>query len=476
MRRADPIKDLFEQATLTADSEQRNHILGDAIKEIEGRSTPQALPKRPSRWSKIMKSKTTQFSTAAIVLMALCLFLINVMDPVAYGMPDVPSLYQSARTLHLKGTVFFPESDSSQSAPTEHWIDLENNRWRSLTPGSSQWRGKLTVLPAERLYDGTDIMMTVDHAEKKVAYYRLSRLQQTLEEHSQLQQWQMNVYGEPSNYDAYEIVDSETIDGAHYEVWEATVSQNRMFSFKRQTWVSPSTGRLLKSKTWLRLGEGPWQLKYDIDTIERDMEFAQDVFRMDPVSDYEVTSTLDDPESMPHGYVRIAPSDFSLTAYYLFALPDGSLIAIWSSEDKSTSDSQEGLFANLEPGSAFPVLPFQVHSLKAQLAEEAYVFKGCHLAWTLKEGRYYEFGLYVSRSGLPDDRLYSGAFLCEYQTIEENRTSSLMAIGVSAMIETDDDFNDLVLQAMAEFSDDQTRPALSLEEVLGLASQKRREL
>ena len=92
MRRADPIQDLFEQATLTADSEQRNHILGDAIKEIEGRSTPLALPKRPSRWSKIMNSKTTQFSTAAIVLLALGLFLANLSDPIAYGMPEIPAM------------------------------------------------------------------------------------------------------------------------------------------------------------------------------------------------------------------------------------------------------------------------------------------------------------------------------------------------------------------------------------------------
>lgn len=420
-----------------------------------------------------MKSKTTQFSTAAIVLMALGLFFGTLSDPIAYGMPDVPRLYQGAKTLHLKGTVYFPESDSSQSAPTEHWIDLENNRWRVITPGPSVSgrKQKLTVFQIELVYDGADTMMRVDHAEKNVAYGRLSRLQQNLEASRQLQQWQTSVYGDPSSSNDYEVIDSETIDGALYEIWEAVVSQNPMVSLKMQTWVSPSTGSLLKSKSWLRLGEGAWQLKSDIDTIERDIAFAQDVFRMDPVSDYEVIATLDDPESIPHDGPSIAPGDISLTAYFLFALPDGSLIAIWSSEDKSVSDSQEGLFANLKPGGAFPELPFQVHSLKAQLAEEEYVFKGCHLDSTVKEGRYYEFGLYVSRSGLPHDRLRSQMFLLDTQT-----EGSSLGLGVHAVIENADDFNDLVLQAMAEFSDDQIRPALSLEEVLSLAAKKRREL
>ena len=48
-----------------------------------------------------------------------------------------------------------------------------------------------------------------------------------------------------------------------------------------------------------------------------------------------------------------------------------------------------------------------------------------------------------------------------------------MWLQVAAVIETAQDFNELVLAAMGEFSDEGTAPALSLEEVLALAAQKR---
>ncbi|MFC1762106.1 outer membrane lipoprotein carrier protein LolA [Planctomycetota bacterium] len=469
MRPADSIKDLFEQARIQADADQTERILGDALQELKKRSPSQGVRKRPSRWRLIMSSKTTQFSTAAVVLLALGLFLVNFNEPMVYGMSEVPALYKQAKTLHFKGTRYFVENNSSKSAEMEYWIDKENKQWRILSPSYSVMNEEVTVSPVEQVYDGNGLVMMMDHTAKQLVYFRLSPLKQALEERLYLEQLYVSAFGDASNYDAYEIVGAETVDGIHCEIWEAVITQHSSFTTRTRTWLDPLTGNLHKSETWLLGDQGDWQLFSELHTTEHNIAIPEQVFSLDPLAGYEAMSTPETADPMPNRQVMLGNREGNLMGYLLFAMPDGSLIACWSCTSKESSESQQALFANLRPGGVFPELPYQVHEIKVLLDEEEYVFAGCHLASTQKDGQFYEWGLYVSKSGVPNRRFYKRGFLMDYRP----KSSGQMWMIPNAVVETAVDFKELVLAAMTEFSDKQDAPELTLKDVLELAADKR---
>lgn len=249
MRPTDDIRDVFKQAKIPADSEQTERILGDALQELQKRSPAQGMPKRPSRWRIIMNSKTTKLSAAAVLLLALGLFLSNINQPKAYGMDEVPALYKLAKTLHLKGTRYFAENNSDKSTVVEHWVDRENGRWRSRSPNYAVNNGKVTVYPFENVYDGNGIAMAIDHGPKQVTYFQMGQLDQTLMEYRYLSQLFNDAFGDPSFYDAYEVVDKEVIDGIEYEIWETLASLHSGPATKTRAWLESRTGHVLKTKT-----------------------------------------------------------------------------------------------------------------------------------------------------------------------------------------------------------------------------------
>ena len=474
MRPAETIKDLFKQASIQADADQRNRVLGDALQALKQRPASPPIRKRPSIWRFLMESKTTQLSTAAVLLIALTLFLANINETTVYAMPDVPALYQLANTLHLKGTLYFTENNSSQSTALETWLDFNNSRWRSLSPSYVVANDVLTIYPTEQIYDGRGIKITMSHTKRQAGYYQLSRFQQALEQRRQNRKWHTTAFGDQSFYDAYEVTDRETINGIDYEIWEALITEHSSASVKMQAWLDPSTGNLLKTKTWRLSAKDTWQLSSELDTIERNIQIPETVFSTVPPAGYRVTNTPETADPMLNKSVTIGNSNSTLTGYLLFALPDNSLIACWSSKYESTAESQAALFRDLKPGGGFPELPYRVHQLKAQMDDEEYVFPGCHLVSTVKDDQYYEWGLYTSDVDRLDGRLTLRNFLVDYQ-VEGGKKSGKMWQQVDVVIETEQDFNELILAAMGEFSDEGTAPTLTLEEVLALAAQKRGE-
>jgi outer membrane lipoprotein-sorting protein len=472
MRPADTIRDLFEQANIQADADQCERILGDALQELKQRPVSPPIRQRPSIWRILMESKTTQLSTAAVLLLALGLFFANLSETTVYAMPDVPALYKLANTLHLKGTRYFPENNSSQSTQIETWIDLGNNRWRSLSPSYTVANGVLTIYPTEQVYDDKGLRMSISHTRKQAGYAKLTRFQQALEQRRHNHKWHTTVFGDASCYDAYEVTGRETINGINYEIWEALVTEHSSATIKMKAWLDPSTGNLLKAKTWRLSEEDTWQLSSELDTIERNIQIPEGVFSMVPPAGYQLTNTPEIADPMPNRSVTIGTSKYTLTGYLLFALPDNSLIACWSSKYESTAESQAALFSDLQPGGGFPELPYRVHQMKAKMDDQEYVFPGCHLAATVKDGQYYEWGLYTSGTDRFDGRLTLRNFVVDYQ-VEGGKRTGNMWLQVAAVIETAQDFNELILAAMGEFSDEGTTPTLSLDEVLALAAQKR---
>lgn len=473
MRPTDPIQDLFKQAHYPADADQTERILGDALDVIDQRAATPRIRKRPSRWRRLMTSRTTQLSAAAVVLLALGLFFFNLNNTPVYGMSEVPGLYKLAHTLHFKGTQYFPEDNSSKSAQIEEWIDLDQNRWRSLSQGYVVNNGKVTVYPTELVCNGQGMQMVLSHSQKVARYLQMTDLQQVIERQNQERRWHAAAFGDTSFYDAYECIAQETIDGVDYEIWEAVKTEHSQSSYRMQSWLNPKSGDVLRVKTWWLSEEGQWLLSSELNTIERNIEIPAEVFSMEPPVDYDVNNTPETAEPKPNRYLTIGDWPLTLTGYLAFILPDGSLLTCWSSGDKDHPDElQADTFSHLEKGGAFPELPYQMHQLKAQMDDREYVFPGCHLAYTQKDGQFYEWGLYVSESGKLDERLSMRSFMGDHLP----RSSSTMWMQVAAVIETPQDFQDLVIAAMAEFADEGTVPELTLDEVLTLASTQRNSL
>ena len=73
------------------------------------------------------------------------------------------------------------------------------------------------------------------------------------------------------------------------------------------------------------------------------------------------------------------------------------------------------------------------------------------------------------------ERLMVRHFLIDME-VQQGVQEGGMSAYVDAMVESQQDFQDLVITAMAEFSDEGTVPELTLDEVLALASDQRNSL
>ncbi len=105
-------------------------------------------------WRIIMKSKITKFTAAAAVLIVfLGLFFSPGNSGKVYGMADVPNLFYSANTVHIKARIYFPEIQTLKdtSVETEYWLDLSGGRWRTITANMSGG-GRVLMLVFPNIY------------------------------------------------------------------------------------------------------------------------------------------------------------------------------------------------------------------------------------------------------------------------------------------------------------------------------------
>ena len=87
---------------------------------------------RPNIWRIIMKSKITKFAAAAVIIIAILIGINQFGGSIdgssrAYAMTDVPELFYSARNIHMKAIMYFPEGgEDADSAviEVEHWLDI----------------------------------------------------------------------------------------------------------------------------------------------------------------------------------------------------------------------------------------------------------------------------------------------------------------------------------------------------------------
>jgi hypothetical protein len=104
MRPTDNIHKLIKKLNVKAGPELDSRIHDDISKALaEPKQTQPALI-QPNIWRIIMKSRITKFVTAAVIIVAVLIGInqftgsIDLAKP-AYGITDVPELFQVARTI-----------------------------------------------------------------------------------------------------------------------------------------------------------------------------------------------------------------------------------------------------------------------------------------------------------------------------------------------------------------------------------------
>ena len=165
---------------------------------------------------------------------------------------------------------------------------------------------------------------------------------------------------------------------------------------------------------------------------------------------------------------------WSLRLPVAYKLPGYVVLFGWSCIEKDKQPvSQEDLFKDLVAGGLLPKLPLQIHSLLPRPRVGTLSWAGFHLAHTVKNGRDFEWSLYVPNQPAP----HSGIMGFDLELRPPDPKGGSWGSGDLLRINTAEDFDQFVLGAMAELSDSGTTPVdLTYDSVMALAEQLRARL
>jgi len=485
------MKNFIKNANLSTNPKTDKKVLDDILKAHE-----QSIINKPTTLASdirkiIMKSKMTRLATtAAVIIIAVVgLWPGNNSNGKVYGMGDVSDLFRSAQTLHIKGYRWiygdkkeFPDFSETKKAPIEIWVDVPKLRMRFISFQSyTKSNGEKHVDRSEHILNNL-AQMSIDHTHKKVWYNKACRLDHRLRIRQILNEYASMV--EEEHLKGYTCVGNEWIEGVDYSIWESQYLEAPSSGWvKLRCWLSPTTGYIGKLCQWWKRSENDdWQPSVTIEKIERDIEIPADVFTFQELEDYKHDGTPETASYSELGHGATYIGGFNFTEHVCFTLSDGSVIVGWKSY-KEKNEKQEHLFETLEVGGDFPGLPIVLQELKlipsvhrpAGLQERP-TYIGHHLAYTVKDSRFTEWGLYVPTTKSPISLpryVYKGYYRLgnkpDQPLIKHNPVwgTTLKA----------DEFDEFVREAMAELSDDRKVPDyITYDFVMQLAEEIRESL
>ncbi len=444
---------------------------------------------RPFLEKAIMTSRFTKI--AAVMGLATLLVLGHFLgffrvSGVAYGVTDLPGLFEQAKVIHIQGWKHFaghrmPNGKRIRPVEVDNWIDLENGRSRHTGTGLSVDKDGVRINISETISDGP-YMMCVNHTEESVVFFRRSAYQQMREAHQYSRMMVEQMFGNLQEIGEFANVGWEEIDGVTYEIWERSTAQaTTRFENRFRLWLSPSTGALGKVQSWSRHGDGPWELSHEYDKFDRDVEVPDGVFALEVPEGYmpkntQATATPLTPGA--GGGVAYADERCSVrvNTRMSFTMSDGSVIVGWFSEDSKSETPPEELFGVLEFGGALPKLPVEIYGLKPGGAESDVTYQGRHLTYTRKADHFTEWSLYVP-DGPPPASVRDLGYDVLYR-FNLGGHSPKWTLGLNAEygvpVENAEDFDKWVLGALVALSDGGAVPEdLTYERVLQLAEQLR---
>jgi hypothetical protein len=436
----------------------------------------------------IMKNKTSKLTTAAAVILIAAvsiLFLDKSITP-AYGVTDLPKLFNRAKVIHIQGKQYFgsnrmPDGSEIPPVPIDNWIDLENNRFRYTTVSLSTSRDSVNVTVSEIISDDLFQMM-ISHTDKRAIFIKMNNYQQMFNTHKISRMIFNQIIGNVELLKSFQKTYSEKIDGVTYDIWQGEIPSGiPQIGNKLKFWLSPETGRLCKLQMLSKRNSDEWNIDFDYSDVSYDVEIPDGVFSMVVPEGYMSMNTKETASFAPGfgegGGLNYGNAQYNLRVDAIISakMPDDSIIVGWYSIDNKSAVPQEDFFTNLEIGGSLPALPVEIYSLKPSIQDSNTVYTGYHLANTRKNVRFTEWSLYVPDKTPPESVDYIGCnALYKFNLDPKPDWYISLNIDCSIIIENSDDFKKWILNGMSELSDNGKPPEnITYEKVMELSQQIR---
>ena len=449
---------------------------------INGRISQSVQPL--SLWRIIMKNRITQLTTAAAVICiaVVSLFFLDQSTTPAYGVTDLPGLFQQAKVIHIKGVRYFEprtmlDGTDIPPAQIDNWIDLENGRSRYTGTSLSTNKDGVKVTISEMISDGP-FKLRLNHTERNAKFFKTSDYLRKLDALKLSKVIHGHIFGDIKQLHHFEKTTSEQMNGVTYDIWQGeTTSAIPGYANRLKFWLSPDTGKLGRAQMFSKRKGNQWNMNYDYYKIEYDVEIPQNVFSMEVPESYTFINTKETAYAIElggGGGVGYSDTQYALTANTIigFAMPNSSSIIVgWYSVDKSSEIPYGEYFTNLEFGGSLPKLPVEIYGFTPAVKSSTLTYTGYHLTYTQKENIFIEWSLYIPK-GTPPPSISQLGYnaLYRFNLDPEPKWRLGLSVNCRLAIENADDFNTWVLGAMAELSDDGKPPEnITYERVMQLA-------
>jgi outer membrane lipoprotein-sorting protein len=434
-------------------------------------------------------NRFTRLAAAAVIIIAVIL-LITFLDksvPPAYGITDLPELFEQAKVIHIQGWHYFggdrmPNGKKIPPVEIDNWIDLENGRSRYTGTGLSIDKNGVRITIAETISNG-QYQMCLNHTKRDATFFKISDYQRMLNAYLISKLMYGQIFGEIEQLQNFEKVGCEQIDEVVYDIWQGEMIHAVIEHANRlKFWLSPNSGKLGRVQMWSKVNDDQWELDFDYCDIDYNVVVPDGVFAMEVPEGYASKNTKE--TAMPlelggGGGVGYGDEQCSLRAETKmgFIMGDGSVIVAWRSENNESETPQDELFMGLKFGGPLPKLPVEIYGLKPAGVSSDITYTGYHLTHTQKEGKFIEWSLYVPDGTPPASVRQLGCDVL-YRFNLDHEPKWRIGLTVDCMpIEAVEDFGKWVLGAMAELSDDGKAPEnVTYESVLQLAEQVRESL
>jgi hypothetical protein len=496
MRSAQNIEKLIKNLDLSIDTsiEMDRAILGELFEAQENSKKTKPAPVGPDIWRIVMKSRITKLAAAAVIIIAVLIGINHFGGPidgssVAYGITDLPELIKKAKTIHMKGWVYFPNTQSGAEMAKlefEYWFDVENGRYRLYKPGgidrdTGEPRYYTTVSDGQYIMGETYHRPMSGQPWKSISFTKHSPFKARLEAYKNSYVFLMRMFGHIDQIEGSTKLGREEIDGTVFDIWENEFyfSDGRgTTGTKIKTWLAPDSGDVGRALVWQkRQKDDPnWRLVFDLHTLELDVVTPPGIFNTEPPEDCKLDNTKETARTSGLGVnrERVMRKDYELHTHIGFTLGDGSVIIGWSCRERIPTP-QADLFEGLVTGGPLPALAAKIEGLTAIPRKLGVSYRGRHLAYTQKDGDFYEWALYVPDSEPPArGSLVAYELNVKYEVDKSRFGTRHGNLSEDLVIDSSYDFGTWVRGAMAELSDDGKAPEhVTYENVLRLAEQIR---
>ena len=435
-----------------------------------------------------MKSRVTQLTTAAAIFLiaTVSIFFLDQSAPPAYGITDLPGLFQQAKVIHIKGVRYFephtmPDGEDIPPAQLDNWIDLENGRSRYTGTGLSTNNNNVIITISELISDGP-FKLQLNHTGKSAKFFKTSDYQRKLNAFKLSRVLHEHIFGDIRQLHNFEKTTSEQMNGITYDIWQGEITGAIPgYAHRIKFWLSPDTGKLGRAQMFSKGKDSQWNMDYDYYKIEYNVEIPENVFSMKVPESYTLINTKETAvasELGGGGGVGYSNARYSLKANTIigFAMPNSSSIIVgWYSVDKSSEIPYGEYFTNLEFGGSLPKLPVEIYGFTPAVKSSTLTYTGYHLTYTQKENIFIEWSLYIPK-GTPPPSISQLGYnaLYRFNLDPEPKWRLGLSVDCSLPIENADDFDTWVLGAMAELSDDGEAPeGITYESITQLAETMR---